>query len=127
MHDGIFRQVTGEALPSLPAIAPGHIVRSLIGQVYPVMIKAHDGQSACGRIIRNVSPTHLMALDEYEDDFYHREIIHVLDGNQQIHQAWAYILPAQSASSVGVDSSPWSWPDFLENHLDSFIKTMTPP
>lgn len=125
MHDGIFRQVTGAALPSLPAIAPGHMVRSLIGHIYPVMIKAHDGQSACGRIIRHVSPSQLKALDDYEDDFYDREIIRVLDGNQQVHHAWAYILPPQSALSVGVASAPWSWPDFVENHLDSFLKSIS--
>lgn len=121
MSPEVFRLITGRSLKGSAATANGFSVRKLSDKVYPVLV-SDDGSLAHGTLYTELNAEDLKRLDAYEDDFYLREQIRVIDENGEEHLAWAYLLP----QDCGVEASTqeWHFHEFERFHLEEFLRQL---
>lgn len=106
--------VTGEAPAMRAAQLPGHAVRAVVGQAFPLLC-AQAGVDAAGQVV-DVTDDALAAMDTYENAFgYTRDtrIVTLADTGQAI--AAQVYFPA-----------PGAWETAGDWHLDTWIATYGP-
>lgn len=104
----LFRAVAGQDPVMRAARLPGHAVRAVAGQVFPLLCAADDGSA--GRDVVEVSPDALAALDLYENAFgYTRAARRVVlaDGGQQVEAQVYFPAPDAWETEGAWDLDAW--------------------
>ena len=92
MFPEVWQMVVGRIYSTLGATLPGHAIFAVRGVVYPGMIRTDDSCVAQGLVYLEVETTALAQLDQFEDDFYARELVTIACSDGHERKAYAYII-----------------------------------
>ncbi|MCB1228627.1 MAG: gamma-glutamylcyclotransferase [Verrucomicrobiae bacterium] len=115
----IWRAVTRCDCPSEPATLPGYAIFRVLEADFPGIIESRPESSVPGRIFSGLDDEILARLDAYEDDFYERREVTLLDATGNPVQSQAYVVPARFRE--GLSDEPWTLDWFETEAMDSYL------
>ncbi|MGZ8217152.1 gamma-glutamylcyclotransferase family protein [Methylomagnum sp.] len=114
----VMRAVTGAEFPSQPARLEGYARYRLSGRAYPGL-RREPGTLAEGLLYGGIDAEALRRLDAFEDDFYRRETLAVLDTGGGAVAAEVYVVPPAHYSLLVYQ--PWDLEEFRRAALAGFM------
>lgn len=117
----IYQRVVGYAVPGVAAILHDYERRAIRRAPYPAIIPKH-GSAVKGVLYGQVNERALKALDDYEGEWYSREMVEVEADGQGSCMAFTYVLRPQHRRLLA--SGEWSYDDFRRSHLRSYLATI---
>lgn len=110
--------VTRQTLASQPARLDDYARHRLRGKSFPA-IRPAPGASVSGRLFRDVDEQALQDLDEFEDDFYRREVVKVTTADGAEWLAEAYVIREEALGLLLPED--WNLEDFGRKQLAGFL------
>src|SRR5690242_9600628 len=95
-----------------PAIVDGWHVTSLIGVVYPGLLRG--GGPSSGYVLEGLTADEWDVIDAFEDELYELRLLELRGGLR----AWAYTCPSGSSTATG---AAWDKASFVHNDLASYV------
>jgi gamma-glutamylcyclotransferase (GGCT)/AIG2-like uncharacterized protein YtfP len=126
MADEVLVALLGRAPARRQARIHGFVRGCVRGEAFPAVLRAGAEQSVDGLLIENLLPRELEALDFYEDEGYERITIPVTTADGTVVEAMMYLWPQAQADEVDRDRA-WSYADFRETRLESFVRDIVVP
>jgi hypothetical protein len=117
----VMRGVTGKSFPDEPAVLPGYARYRIAGESFPGIVE-EPGARTEGTLYRSVDPGAMALLDRFEDEFYVRKRVAVLDRGGATVFAETYVIPEERRSLLS--SRPWDREAFERDDLEGFLKTI---
>ncbi len=114
----IWRGVVGRDFPSIPASLPGHAIYRVKDADFPGIIPTDTDDKVPGRIFTGLDEEVITRLDAYEDDFYVRREVTLLDARGNPLESQAYVVA--DAFREGLSSDPWTLEWFEETALERY-------
>jgi gamma-glutamylcyclotransferase (GGCT)/AIG2-like uncharacterized protein YtfP len=110
--------VTGATFPSQPARLEGYVRYRLKDRAFPGL-RREPGGVAEGLLFGGIDAEALRRLDAFEDDFYRRETLAVLDAGRRPVAAEVYVVPPEHYSLLVYQ--PWDLEEFRRTALEGFM------
>lgn len=121
MYPGVWNAVAGETSASVRGRAEGFAIFRVAEQVFPGIVGASPADAVQGVVYLDVGAEALRRLDQFEDDFYERQVVMVNCDDGQRREAEAYVVP--HANRNVLTSEPWTDEEFIaRGDLDRFIQ-----
>lgn len=120
----IWRAVTGQVNPAVPATLPGYARYRIKDQVFPGII-SDPAAKVDGRLYGRVSPWQLERLDDYENAFYQRVEVSVTTKDGQLHTAYTYVVPVLRRGILSPDAWQPNW--FAKHVLRVYLRHLKLP
>lgn len=122
MFPDVFKEIVGYYPDYINACVNGYERRSVIGQSvrcsYPALVVG--GDTLQGKLIKGVSSSAMVLLDQYEGSEYTRIKFDVIVG-QTIIKASTYIWNFTSENTLG---DIWDVENFYQNDLSNYLKKL---
>ncbi len=121
MNSEIMFKLLGKLPPAEPALLQNYRAVKLKGQVFPGLLACKDAKTH-GLVYKNLQPQDWRVLDEFEGDWYIKQEVSILVGNQgQSTQqiAMVYLL-APCARHLALDED-WDNAWFTKHEARNFI------
>jgi gamma-glutamylcyclotransferase (GGCT)/AIG2-like uncharacterized protein YtfP len=125
MFDTVWSRVVAGSYDRSEAILQGYDRKGVLGDVYPVIVPSSVHSRVVGIVYRDVSPTDLARLDQFEGKYYFRKTAQVVTEEMETIAAEVYILKEEYYTII----SPREWdPDhfsttgihyFIHKHMDT--------
>ncbi len=115
----IWRAVTGRDCPSEPATLPGYAIYRVRDADFPGIVSAGKNSSVPGRLFSALDADVLHRLDLYEDEFYVRREVTLLDAEGNPVESQAYVVPERFQEQLSRDTWTLDWfeSEAMENYL----------
>lgn len=110
--------VTGAEFPSQPARLEGYARYRLKDRSFPGL-RQEPGAVAEGALFGDIDAEALRRLDAFEDDFYRRETLTVLDAAGRPVAAEVYVVPPEHYALLVYQ--PWDLEEFRRTALAGFM------
>lgn len=120
MFPQIMGRVIGREPLSETAIASGWERLRIRGESYPGLI-ARPGASVAGRLYRDLEPSEICCLDEYEGEAYYRARVRV-DTEQGPAEAEAYLIRTDHQHLLSPERWEPTW--FAEHHFADYLAAL---
>lgn len=114
----IWRGVVGREFPSIPARLPDHSIYRVKDADFPGIIPTDTGDIVSGRIFTELDEEVITRLDAYEDDFYVRREVTLLDARGNPLESQAYVVADPFRESLSSD--PWTLEWFEKTALERY-------
>lgn len=116
----IWLGVVGRDFPSCPANLPGFAIFRVENADFPGIIPANPEDLVPGRLFTGLDDTVIARLDAYEDNFYDRRGVTLLDagGNPVLSQA--YVVADAFRGALSDDRWTLDW--FEKNALERYAR-----
>ena len=114
----VMEAVTGRSFDSVEATADDYARYLLKGRIYPGMTP-DSGQKTSGRVYFEVDEQSLVLLDQFEDEWYARQLIPVHTAAGRWVKAYAYIIESKDKDKL--TANPWMKDTFAEKHLSAYL------
>ena len=115
----IWRAVTGAECPSEPATLPGFAIYRVRDADFPGIIAAGAKSVVPGRLFTGLDEEILQRLDLYEDEFYVRREVTLLDAEGDPVESQAYVIPDRFESILSRE--PWTLEWFESEAMDAYL------
>lgn len=115
----IWLAVTGRDCPSAEAVLPGYEIRRVKGGDFPGIIRAREADSVPGRVFTGLNAEILQRLDAYEDTFYERIAVTLLDRRGNPLESEAYVVPERHRGVLSDESWTLEW--FREHAMADYL------
>ncbi|MGE3482109.1 MAG: gamma-glutamylcyclotransferase family protein [Gammaproteobacteria bacterium] len=117
----VMQAVAGRCFPGMPAVLPGYRRLGVKGEVFPGIV-AQPGAEVSGTVYSGLTSAQLRLLDDYENAFYRRRPLRVLDTAGRQRLAWVYVVPAMYRHRLG--SSEWDPGVFLRRDYARYLRRL---
>jgi gamma-glutamylcyclotransferase (GGCT)/AIG2-like uncharacterized protein YtfP len=114
----ILVQLIGRSLPAVPAVLAGYRCFRVREKPYPAII-AQPGASVSGLLHAGVSEADLALLDQYEGEFYERQLVELQTGAGAV-PGFAYVLRTAHREQLGGEE--WDLAAFQRNQLVHYLE-----
>ena len=115
----VWTAVTGKLHPSEPGTISGFLRRSIHGATFPGILPTQQkNDTVDGSIYHEVDTDSLIALDEFESDFYERQTVEARTSENHLIICQAYVVKPNHAALLS--DSPWDLNTFKQDHLKTF-------
>lgn len=122
MSPEVFQLVTGKHKTGSPSHAIGYQAYWVKGGDFPGMINSESSRTE-GIIYHGLNDLEISRLDQYEDDFYKREIIQVYDPQTETwSDAWTYLVPSLNKNVL--TNKVWDFEEFQKGYLSNYLKSL---
>jgi len=115
----IWFAVAGRDCPSEEATLPEYEIRRVKGGNFPGIIRAGETDSVPGRIFTDLDAETLRRLDAYEDTFYERIGVTLLDRRGNPLESEAYVVPDRNREVLS--DEPWTLEWFREHAMADYL------
>lgn len=115
----IWFAVAGRDCPSEEAVLPGYEIRRVKGGDYPGIIRAGDEDEVPGRVFSGLDSEILGRLDAYEDGFYERIEVTLLDRRGNPVESETYVIPEKHREILSNET--WSLDWFRERAMAEYM------
>jgi len=115
----VFAAVTGQQVQGLPSRVEGYARYRLKGLSYPGLL-AEPSSMTHGILYPDLNAESWMRLDQFEDNFYRREILEVWCQELGAVRAEGYVIPP--GESRRIEWCEWSLEEFRCKHLADFMR-----
>ena len=114
----VMRAVTGGESPAEPARLEGYARYGLAGLSFPGL-RLQPGAVTDGLLYSGIDAAALRRLDEFEDDFYRRETLGVINASGDTVAAEVYVVPPEHYGLL--IEQPWDLEEFRRTGLGAFM------
>ena len=114
----IMEAVTGRSFDSVEALADGYARFLLKGRIYPGMTPVF-GHTTSGRVYVEVDEHSLVLLDQFEDEWYVRQLIPVQTAAANWLNAYAYVIDPKDKNRLTTE--PWIKETFVAKHHSAYL------
>ena len=115
----IWVAVTGCECPSEEAVLPDYEIRRAKGGDFPGIIQAADGNEVPGRVFSGLDVEILQRLDAYEDRFYERIGVTLLDRRGNPVESETYVIPERHREVLSDELWTLDW--FREHAMAEYM------
>lgn len=115
----IWRAVTGQDCPSEPATLSGYAIYRVHDADFPGIVSAGRRSKVQGRLFSSLNADILARLDAYEDEFYVRREVTLLDAEGNPVESQAYVVPERFAHILSRE--PWTLEWFEKQAMDNYL------
>lgn len=119
MFPQVWKHVVGHPCPTEPATLAGHTAFRVREQNFPGMIATTASAQTEGQLVRGLSSADWQVLDAFEDVFYDRETVMVVNAAGAPHEAQTYIV--RTADHGVLSEEVWTAGWFQEHGLAPFL------
>lgn len=120
----VMTAVTGRIFPSQPAELRSYGRFSLRGLAYPG-IRWQPGAVTGGRLYRDIDAVSLQRLDQFQDAFYRRQSLIIVDSSGEAVAAEVYVISKEYYGMLSEEA--WDIEQFRTRSLSGFLQNCKPP
>ena len=118
----ILNAVAGFRYPGRTALLHDYARYCVRGEVYPAVIR-EPGACTRGTMYTGITSTVLRKIDAYEGGLYQRRLLSVHDDEDNILNAWTYVVPRRFRYALSTRA--WDRDEFVRVHLPAYMNGLS--